>query len=188
MPLIDSLATTAPMEELFSDQSILAAMLAFESALARTQARAGIIPEAAAQAIAAAATASDFDVKALARDTLRAGTPGIPLVKALTERVRASNPAAAGYVHWGATSQDVADTALVLVLKRAQPVLELDLVRLEDALQGLAVHHADTVMLGRTLLQAAPPITFGLKAAGWLADAHRSRTRLNAAFAEALIL
>src|ERR1700694_5795197 len=107
MPLIDSLATTAPVAELFSDQSILEAMLSFEIGLASVQARAGIIPEAAANTIAAV-TPANFDVEALSRDALRAGTPGIPLVKALTECVRASHPTAAGYVHWGATSQDVA--------------------------------------------------------------------------------
>src|SRR5205807_10314883 len=123
MALIDNLATTAPLAELFSDQSILEAMLAFEAGLARAQARAGIIPAEAANAIEASTTAH-FDTEALALETLRPGTPGIPLVKALTERVRAINRDAAGYVHWGATSQDVADTALVLVLKRAQTILE----------------------------------------------------------------
>src|SRR5438552_3340176 len=126
VPLIDSLATTAPLAELFSDESLLRAMLAFEVALARVQAGAGIIPDEAANAIAAA-TATDFDAQALSHDTLRAGTPSIPFVKALTERVRLSNPTAARYVHWGATSQDVADTALVLVLKQAQAVLETDI-------------------------------------------------------------
>lgn len=188
MPFIDSLATTVPLADLFSDPSILEAMLSFEVALARVQARAGIIPETAANAIAAAAISSSFDTEALSRDALRAGTLGIPLVKALTERVRTANPAAAGYVHWGATSQDAADTALVLVLKRAQTILDLDLARMEEALRRLAIHHADTVMLGRTLLQAGPPVTFGLKAAGWLGATQRSRTRLNAGFTEALIL
>src|SRR5258708_5516620 len=166
MPLIDSLATTAPLAELFSDKSVLEAMLAFEVALARAQAHARIIPEAAAHAIAAAAKPEDFDAEALSRDALRAGTLSIPFVKALTEKVRNNNPSAAGYVHWGATSQDVADTALVLVLKRAQTILEADLIRAEEALHRLSGQHAHTVMLGRTLLQPGPPITFGLKAAG----------------------
>lgn len=187
MPLIDNLATTVPLAALFSDRSILEAMLAFEVALARVQARAGVIPEEAANAIATA-TFTDFDKEALSHDALRAGTPSIPFVKALTERVRASNPSAAGCVHWGATSQDVADTALVLVLKRAQTVLEADLLRGEAALRRLSDQHVHAVMLGRTLLQAGPPITFGLKAAGWLGSIHRSRTRLTASFAEALIL
>ena len=109
-------------------------------------------------------------------------------MKALTERVRASDPAAAGFVHWGATSQDVADTALVLLLKRAQPILESDLARLERSLQRLAETHGGTVMLGRTLLQAAPPTTFGLKAAGWLGSVRRGRARLQSRFREALLL
>jgi 3-carboxy-cis,cis-muconate cycloisomerase len=188
MPLIDGLATTAPLAELFSDESLLRAMLDFEVALARVQAQAGMIPEAAANAIASSAQPALFDVNTLTRDTLRAGTPGIPLVKALTERVRVGNPTAAGYVHWGATSQDVADTALVLVLKKAQTILEADLMRAEEALRRLSGQYAHTVMLGRTLLQGGPPITFGLKAAGWLGSIHRSRARLNAAFAEGLVL
>jgi len=102
--------------------------------------------------------------------------------------VRARNPDAAGYVHWGATSQDVADTALVLLLKRAQPILVADLARTEKGLAELAEKHKNTVMLGRTLMQAAPPVTFGLKAAGWLDALHRSRKYLETAFAESLIL
>ncbi len=187
MPLIDSLATTAPLAELFSDRSILEGMLAFEVALARAQVHAGIIPEEAANAIAAA-TATDFNAEALSHDAFRAGTPSIPFVKALTEKVRAKNPSAAGYVHWGATSQDVADSTLMLVLKRAQTILEADLRRAEEALRRLSDQHAHTVMLGRTLLQPGPPITFGLKAAGWLGAIRRSRARLIDSFKEALIL
>ncbi len=186
--LIDSLATTGALAELFSDTSVLQAMLDFEVALARAEARAGIVPRAAADAIRAAAKAGAFDIAALAHDTLRAGTPGIPVVKALTERVRAVDPVAAGFVHWGATSQDVADTALVLLLKRAQPILAGDLARLDAALRRLSQQHARTVMLGRTLLQAAPPLTLGLKTAGWLGAICRSRRRLDAAFAGALIV
>jgi 3-carboxy-cis,cis-muconate cycloisomerase len=186
--LIESLATTDAFAELFSDASVLRAMLDFEVGLARAQARVGMIPTAAADAIAAAAKPEAFDPIQLANDGLLAGALPIPFVKALTERVRASDPAAAGFVHWGATSQDVADTALVLLLKRAQTLLESDLLQLENALVRLAETHAHTVMLGRTLLQAAPPITFGLKAAGWLGSIQRSHTCLSAAFGEALML
>jgi 3-carboxy-cis,cis-muconate cycloisomerase len=186
--LIDSLATTEELAELFSDESALQAMLDFEAALARAEAGLGIVPQAAAEKIALAAKAELFDSAALSRDTLRAGTPGIPLVKALTERVRATDPTAAGFVHWAATSQDVADTALVLLLKRAQSIFEVDLARLEKALRSLAEKHADTAMLGRTLMQAAPPITFGLKAAGWLGSIRRAHKRLNASFADALVV
>ncbi|MBZ5655387.1 MAG: 3-carboxy-cis,cis-muconate cycloisomerase [Acidobacteriia bacterium] len=186
--LIDSLATTAPMAQLFSDESVLRAMLDFEVALARAEAKLGIIPKAAADVIAKAAQIEHFDPAALAQATLRAGTPGIPLVKALTERVRTIDASSAGYVHWGATSQDVADTGLVLLLRQAQPVLEADLVRLEGAIERLSEQHSHTVMLGRTLMQAAPPVTFGLKVAGWLAAIRRGHVHLQSSFADALVL
>ncbi len=188
MRLIDCLATTEKLAALFSDGSVLEAMLRFEAALARVEARLGLFPQAAAEKIAAAAKPEFFDAEAISRDSLLAGTPGIPLVKALRKRVHADDPAAASFVHWGATSQDVADTALVLLLKKVQDIFESDLSRLEKSLHGLAEEHANTVMLGRTLMQSAPPITFGLKAAGWLAAIHRSRKRLNESFTDALIL
>jgi len=186
--LIESLATTESLAELFSDQSVLQAMLDFEAALARAEARAGVIPESAAKAIRKAAKAEEFDTAHLAADILRAGTPGIPLIKILTEKVRAKNEDAARYVHWGATSQDVADTALVLLLKQAQPILSVDLVRLERAVKKLSQDHKDTVMLGRTLMQAALPVTFGLKAATWFASIHRSKSDLDGAFAATLVV
>jgi 3-carboxy-cis,cis-muconate cycloisomerase len=186
--LIESLATTAPLSDLFSDQSILQAMLDFEVALARAEAQLKIIPRSAADAIAVAAKAEAFDPAALSGATLRAGTPVIPFVKALTERVRGIDSKAGGFVHWGATSQDVADTALVLLLKRAQLIFDADLTRLERALKRLAKEHGAAVMLGRTLMQPAPPTTFGLKAAGWLNAISRSHKRLNDAFSETPIL
>src|SRR5947209_364154 len=136
--LIEALATTGPLAKLFSDESVLQAMLDVEVALARAEARVGVIPQPAAEHIAAIARAEDFDVAVLAHEMLRTGTPAIPVVKALTEKVRASDPEAARYVHWGATSQDVADTALVLLLKLAQPVVTGDLLRLEGALHQLS--------------------------------------------------
>ena len=186
--LIESLVTTEPLAEVFSDVSILQAMLDFEVALARAEARVGIVPKSAAERVAAAAHAGKFDMGALSQGMFRAGTPGIPLVKALTEKVRAADPEAAGWVHWGATSQDVADTALVLLLKRAKVVVSHDLKRLEKALIALSEKHNATVMLGRTLMQAAPPVTFGLKVAGWMGALSRSSKRLESAFDEALVL
>jgi 3-carboxy-cis,cis-muconate cycloisomerase len=186
--LIESLATTEPFAGLFSDESILMAMLNFEAALARVEARLELIPDAAAQVIEKVVNDKWFVTPELARDTLGAGTLSIPLVKALTERVRAADANAARYVHWGATSQDVADTALILILKKAEPLLAADHSRLEHALRRVSDDHEHTVMLGRTLLQAAPPVTFGLKAAGWLGAVRRGWVRLSAAFDEALIL
>jgi len=186
--LIESLATTEPLADVFSDRSILRAMLDFEVALARAQAELKIIPQPAARAIARAARTEDYDTVALARQTLRAGTPGIPLVKALRKKVQQEDTDAATFVHWGATSQDLADTALILLLKRVAEIFDADLTRLENALQALVAKHKKTVMLGRTLLQPAPPVTFGLKAAGWLGSIRRGRARLKSAMSEALVL
>ncbi|MBV9574118.1 MAG: 3-carboxy-cis,cis-muconate cycloisomerase [Acidobacteriales bacterium] len=187
--LIESMATTEPLAELFSDQSVLEAMLKFEVALARAEASLGVLPQKAAEVIASAASVpGSFNGSALALAAQRAGTPSIPLVKALTDTVRVIDPSAAGFVHWGATSQDVADTALILLLKQSQPILNAGIERLDNALLRLAEENQNTVMLGRTLMQPAPPVTFGLKAAAWRASVVRGRKRLTASFADALIL
>jgi 3-carboxy-cis,cis-muconate cycloisomerase len=163
-------------------------MLEFETALARALGRAGVIPTEASDAITAAAIPRNFDISTLADAAFRAGTPAIPLVKMLTDQVRKTSENAARFVHWGATSQDVADTAISLLLKRAEPILIGDSLRLEKALADLSERHKSTVMLGRTLLQAAPPVTFGLKTAGWLASIRRARRRLQEAFRTAAVL
>ncbi|HTC46414.1 MAG TPA: 3-carboxy-cis,cis-muconate cycloisomerase [Candidatus Aquilonibacter sp.] len=186
--LVDSLASTEALAEVFSDQSILQVMLDFEVALARAEARAGVIPQVAAEAIAAAANPTAFDLAAFSRDTLRAGTYGVPLAKMLTEIVKAKDSSAVSFVHYGATSQDVSDTALVLLLKRSQPLIEADLVLAEQALRNLSEEHARTTMVGRTLMQSAPPVTMGLKAAGWLAAIRRGRKQFSEAFAQALVV
>lgn len=186
--LIDSLAATERLTEIFSDRSVLGAMLDFESALARAEARLSIIPVHAAAAITEAALPDGFDMQELVRGGLRAGTPAIPLVRMLTEKVHAQDSTAAGFVHWGATSQDVTDTALVLLLARGRQVLEHDHLRVAGALHKLSDAHAQTVMLGRTLLQPAPPITFGLKAAGWLASLRRGWSRVASRFDESAYL
>ncbi len=186
--LIGSLATTEALAAVFSDGSVLQAMLDFESALARAEARAGVIPPEAARAITEAARVDGFDADDLARHSLRAGTPAIPLIRMLTSRVGAIDARSAGFVHWGATSQDVADTALVLLMRRCREILAADHARLDRALYRLSDGHARSVMLARTLLQPAPPITFGLKTAGWLAAIRRSWVRVCTGFEEALIL
>jgi 3-carboxy-cis,cis-muconate cycloisomerase len=186
--LIDSIATTGALADLFSDDSVLSAMLKFEVALARAEARVGLVPAAAATAIEAVAEKARIDPSDISKESLRAGNPVIPFVKILRDHVRASDSTAAGFVHWGATSQDVSDTALVLLLKRAQHLIADDISRLERALARISEQHKNTVMLGRTLMQAAPPVTFGLKAASWLGAVNRSRKRLEGAFSEALIV
>jgi 3-carboxy-cis,cis-muconate cycloisomerase len=186
--LVESLGATEKLSAVFSDDSVLQAMLDFEAALARAEARCGVIPASAAASITEAARAEGFDTAELARLSLRAGTPAIPVVKMLTARVRAIDPAAAGFVHWGATSQDVADTALVLLLRQTRRILQNDHERTLAALRRLSEQHAATVMLARTLLQPAPPVTFGLKAAGWCAAVRRGWDRVSSRFDEALCL
>ena len=186
--LIDSLATTDALSEVFGDDSILRRMLEFEARLAVAEGQAGVIPREAGEAIIAAAKDADFDVRALAREARESGTIVIPLVKALTERVRGVDAAAARFVHYGATSQDVSDTVLALTLRRAQPILAADHARLEKALRDLSGRHAATVMLGRTLLQPAPPITLGLKLARYVAALARGWARADAAFDAAALL
>jgi 3-carboxy-cis,cis-muconate cycloisomerase len=186
--LIESLATTDVLAALFSDASVLQAMIDFEVALARAAARAGAIPEQAAEVIARAARVEGLDATVIARDARQSATPSIPFVNALREQVRAVDSRSAQYVHWGATSQDVSDTALVALLKRAHGILARDHVRLERALGRLSDTHASTVMLGRTLLQPATPITFGLKAAGWCAAASRSWRRVSDAWEAATVV
>ena len=160
-----------------ADEAWLAAMLEFEAALATAEARVGVIPGDAAAAIAAACDAERFEAEALGREARAAGNPAVPLVRALTDAVEGD---AARFVHWGATSQDVMDTAAMLVARRARAVIAEELDRVAAACARLADEHRDTVMPGRTLLQQALPTTFGLKAAGWLCAVDDARRRLAA--------
>jgi 3-carboxy-cis,cis-muconate cycloisomerase len=186
--LTDSLASTAALRAVFDDAAVLGAMLEFEVALARAEATAGVIPPRAADAITAAAQSFQADTTSLAREARESGTVTIPVVRALTARVTAIDADSARFVHFGATSQDVWDTAMVLCLVRAFGMLEADHRRIAAALAALSDAHADTIMLGRTLLQPATPVTFGLKVAGWLAAIERGWTRVAEAFAGARVL
>jgi 3-carboxy-cis,cis-muconate cycloisomerase len=160
-----------------SDRAWVQAMLDFEAALAEAEAKAGVIPAEAAAAIAAACRADRFDAAALGREGRGAGNPAAPLVKALTEAVEGGG---AGYVHWGATSQDVMDTAAMLVAQRSLLVIEEELAGLAAACASLADQHRGTVMVARTLLQQALPTSFGFKSAGWLVAVVEARARLRA--------
>ena len=172
----------------FSDRARLQAMLDFEAALADAEAEAGVVPHSCVAAVRAAARAEHYDLDAIATEAANAGNVAIPLVRHLTKRVAATDPEAARYVHWGATSQDVLDTALVLQLRAAVPEVLRHLARAADAASGHAERHADTPMAGRTWLQQATPVTFGLKAAGWLEALERAHDRITAALADALVL
>jgi len=153
----------------------LQAMLDVERSLAAAQGRAGLIPVAAAAQIAACCSADRFDAASLGSQALAAGNPVVPLVREL----RAMVPAGAqAYVHLGATSQDILDTAMMLVTRRALGPITKDLWSAADRCADLAAAHGGTVMAGRTLLQQALPITFGLKCAGWLAALDEAATTL----------
>lgn len=168
-----------------SDEKLLAAMARFEGALAAASAAAGVIPAAQAKAIEEAARRASFDATALAREARHAGTLAIPFVKALTAQVA---PGAARFVHYGATSQDVLDSAVALCLRSSSRRI-CDLARgLGDAAAQLAQQHADTPTLARTLLQPAQPAPFGWKAAMWLAPLARSLPHFRAAAREACVL
>jgi 3-carboxy-cis,cis-muconate cycloisomerase len=166
------------MAAAFGDRARLQGMLDFEAALARAEAEIGVIPFGAGEAIGRACVAGRFDLAALAVETAAAGNPAIPMVKQLTALVAASDPESARYVHWGTTSQDAIDTGLMLQIRTALELFDSDLRRLRAALARLAETHAKTVMIGRTLLQQAVPVTFGLKAAGWLSAVERCQARL----------
>jgi 3-carboxy-cis,cis-muconate cycloisomerase len=160
-----------------SGSAWVAAMLEFEAALAEAEAEAGVIPGEAAAAIAAAAGASGFDPGELGRAGREAANPAAPLVSALTDAVEGD---AAGYVHWGATSQDALDTAAMLVARRSLALIDAELGAAAEACAELAERHRETPMVARTLLQQALPTTFGLKAAGWLVAVVEARGRLAA--------
>ena len=171
-----------------SDRARLQAMLDVEAALADAQAELGIIPRSCAAPIRAAARASLYDHGAIAAEAVKAGNLAIPLVRDLTRHVAAAAPDAARYVHWGATSQDIIDTGFALQLRAALPPIVRHVERAEAAAARLAREHIDTVMAGRTWLQQATPITFGLKAAGWVDALDRQRAAIAEARDDATVL
>jgi 3-carboxy-cis,cis-muconate cycloisomerase len=167
------------IRETVGGRAWLQAMLDAEAALALAQARAGLIPAEAAKMIAGCCTADRFDPEEIGREGRAAGNPVVPLVKALTAAVSGeASGEAARHVHKGATSQDIVDTAAMLVARRAIDLILTDFDRIAAACARLADTHLTTVMAGRTLLQQALPTTFGLKAAGWLVAVLEARRRL----------
>jgi len=183
----DLAAATPEMLDLFADAALLKSALRFEAELASAEAAEGLMTTRAAGLIAEAC-AVDFDIATLAREAAHAGTLAIPLVKYLRARVGERDSEAARMVHLGATSQDVADTALMLQAKSAAAILTRDLAQIAAALEELATRHASLAVLGRTLLQGAVPITFGLRAAQWLLAIDRAAARLARECEDALAL
>lgn len=183
--LLDPIFASERVAACFSDRSLVGRMLDFEAALAAAEADCGVIPAASAAAIARACDSKFYDIDALGRAAALAGNPLIPLVKALTAKVE---EAGRGHVHWGATSQDAIDTALMLCAKAALPVIRGDLDAAGTALAGLADAHRGTIMAGRTWMQQALPISFGIKCAMWLSGVTEARRALAHAEREALAL
>ncbi|KQW22475.1 3-carboxy-cis,cis-muconate cycloisomerase [Afipia sp. Root123D2] len=187
-PSLAPLLSSPAMRAACDDTAHLQRMLDFESALARAEAATGVIPGSAVAAIEAACQADRFDIAELAEGVARAGNLAIPLVKALTAEVAKSDPDAARYVHWGATSQDVIDTATMLGLRAAVDTLLPDLDRAIAGFAQLARQHRDTAMAARTWLQHALPMPFGLKLAEYAAALHRSHRRLKRLRADDIVL
>jgi 3-carboxy-cis,cis-muconate cycloisomerase len=165
--LLSPVRAGTPVEAAVGDLAWLQAMLDAEAALARAQVRCGTVPGWAAAAITAAARAEHLDVRRLALAARETANPVVGLITAFTQVVAERAPQAAQYVHRGSTSQDIFDTAAMLVAARALRLIGADLRATADALARIAAGHRDTVMAGRTLALHAVPTTFGLKAAGW---------------------
>lgn len=165
---------TAAMREVFADRSLIARYIEVEVALARAQARCGVIPASAAEVIAREAQLARIDFDHLRHETDIVGYPILPLVHQLV----AMCGEAGRYVHWGATTQDIMDTANVLQVRAALDIVDADIRTLRGTLADLALRHRDTPMAGRTHLQQALPVTFGYKVGVWLAMFDRHQQRL----------
>ena len=176
--LFDAYFTQPAMREVFSDHGRVQGMLDFEAALARAEASIGLIPAEVVADIEAACRAELFDFDELAIAVVNAGNSAIPLVKALGKQIAARNRVAERYVHMAATSQDAMDSGLILQLRQAVQLLEIDLGNLADSLAQQARRYALTPLAGRTWLQQATPVTLGMKIAGWLGAVTRHRQRL----------
>ena len=169
--LFEAMYVPPALREAVSGRAWVQAMLDFEAALAQA-----VAPAEVATEIGSVCRAEYFDVESLAETARSTGNPAAPLVARLTDAV---GDEAAGWVHAGATSQDVLDSASMLVGRRALEVVDAELAAVAAACAGMAEEHRDTAMAGRTLLQQALPTTFGLKAAGWLSGVLAARRRLS---------
>ena len=186
--IFDSFLTTPEMIKVFDDTSIVQAMFDFEEALANAEAAEGVIPEAAARTIASVCNAQLYDIPAIIQAGRRAGALAIPLVKELTKAVALTNQESATHVHWGSTSQDVLDTAMVLATREALKLIDDGLSELTAQLLKLADQHLSTPVLARTLMQPAQVTSFGFKLVGWAAPLMRAREQLREQSVRALQL
>ena len=165
---------TPAMREAFSDVALVSRYAEVEVALAKAEARCGVIPAEAAEQIAERTDVSALDFDLLRQETDIVGYPILPLVHQMVKQCGE----AGRYVHWGATTQDIMDTAVVLQIRAGLDIVEADIAELRGILANLAGRHRDTPMAGRTHLQQALPVTFGYKAAIWLAMFDRHAERL----------
>src|SRR5712672_806030 len=167
--------STEPMRRIFADENRIQKYLDIEAALARAQARLGVIPQNACDEIQRHCSIAEYDFAKLKAQTERIGYPVLPVVRQLVALCR---DGLGEWCHWGATTQDITDTATVLQIREALDLIEADLVAISDALAALAKRYRDTPMAGRSNLQQAVPITFGYKAATYLAGFERHLERL----------
>jgi 3-carboxy-cis,cis-muconate cycloisomerase len=165
---------TPAMREVFSDYALVGRYAEVEIALAKAQARCGVVPAEAAAAIASKTDVAAFDFELFRQETDNVGYPILPLVHQMAKQCGE----AGRYVHWGATTQDIMDTAVVLQLREGLKIIEADIAALRTILADLSKCHRDTPMAGRTHLQQALPVTFGYKTAIWLAMFDRHAERL----------
>ncbi len=169
---------TPRMREVFADRSLIARYIEVEVALARAEARCGVIPAVAAEVIARESRLERVDFDHMRHETDIVGYPILPLVHQMVAMCGDGEGEAGRYVHWGATTQDIMDTANVLQLREALALVDADITELRAILADLARKHRDTPMAGRTHLQQALPVTFGYKVAIWLAMFDRHQQRL----------
>ncbi len=179
MQLLDPLFRWRALDEIFSDRARVQRMLDFEAALARAEARVGVITHAASVAIEKKCRAELIDLPLLAESAALAGNLAIPLVKQLTALVAQDDKESARFVHWGATSQDAIDTGFILQLQEALDLICKDLSRLSNTSAELTSKFRTTPLAARTWMQHALPTTFGFKTAGWLDALNRHRRRLS---------
>ena len=184
--VFDGFLSSAQGLDAFGEQRFVAAMLRFEAALTAAQAKAGLVPQAAAQSIIGTCKVDLFDTGKIVRESARAGSLAIPMVTALKETVALFNADAVAYVHLGSTSQDAIDTAMALIAKDLLAAMEADLRTCTKALLTLAQQHADAPVLARTLMQPASVTSFGLQCVNWAAPLVRSLQRIQASSARAL--
>jgi len=186
--VFEGFLSTPEMLQVFDKTAIVQAIMDFEASLARAQARCGVIPTAAAQAIASLCRAELYDVSALVEAGGRAGSLALPVVQKLVETVALFDPVAAGYVHWSSTSQDAVDTSMVLLTRRALRLIEEDLLALVGHLLDLAERHPATPVLARTLMQPAQVSSLRFRLMGWVQPLLRGLEGLHRAADEALQL